>query len=129
MCNQPTPEEQQVNCGRCGRVANPNDSWVHGWPLHGSINLGIHCSSSTYLEGGRWPMDEPKPDRTPAAMTKYQAQEVEFVWGPERRYRLCIECQQLLLEIIGCFFGMGAGEPKRVTPPVHLSTRQAGKGT
>lgn len=109
MCRNLTPEKDQVMCGRCGDVVNPDDGWEHRWPLHGTIDIGFPaqvfgalCGMSHVAEAHHflwWGEGHP-------AMTKNAAQRVVFEWSQETQWRLCYDCQKELLCVIGEFFGI-----------------------
>ena len=113
MCSIPTPPSKTVTCGRCGKVANPSDSWVHGWPLLGRIEIGIHSVAGAFLTQGRCPIP------THDALTYYGAQFVRFEWGLGTKrdgheyrnpdFRMCANCQEELLAVLGRFFGLDQG--------------------
>ena len=115
MCRTLTPEDKQVACSRCGNAANPNDGWEHEWPLYGRLHVGFPAQAFAALCGKRiagedqfraWNKGHP-------SMVKNGAQDVVFEWGngveydSTDRYRLCYECQRVLLGVIGEFFGYG----------------------
>lgn len=105
-----TPEQKQ--CGRCQRVI-PTDGWEHRWPLYGKIVLGCPAQSFAFLAGARGTADKEHfavwKEGHPA-ITRFEAQHVEFVWGNgdefESEFRLCYQCQHAALRVIGAFFGM-----------------------
>ncbi|MDD5530948.1 MAG: hypothetical protein PHX21_13105 [bacterium] len=126
MCNDKiTPKEEQVKCGRCGKIANPNNHWTNGWPLYGYIKVGfpsilfeILCGNKTTLEQRQawWNKGHP-------AMTKNEAQEAIFQWSYDNdKYRLCYDCQELLIQTIGKFFKI----PQQASK-LCLDKKQGGK--
>lgn len=93
MCHQSTPADKIVPCSRCGKPANPSDNWVHGWPLHGNIVLGFPSCHPLNVTGH-------------LAIHKNDPQCVEIHWGEDRKYRLCYDCQETLIDIVGLFFNI-----------------------
>lgn len=125
MCRNATPEDEKVPCWRCGKVANPNDSWEHGWPLTGNVKLGFPSILPSVMLGERWVRRLLEGDKTPDAADRVEAlkpelvrdwgfQNIELAWGPNTYrqggapeaggYRLCYDCQEKFLRIVGAFF-------------------------
>lgn len=119
---QETPEDEKVLCSRCGKVANPTDSWEHGWPLYGEIILGFPSTIDWRLTRhlkGLDTHDRMKADIMngvhPVVVNDTNAQRAHFTWDAriDARYRLCLGCQAELIEMIGRFFfsNMPAEQP------------------
>lgn len=115
MCNTKTPKEKQVLCSRCGKVANPDDSWIHDWPLYGRIEVGFPSQAFAALGGAKHIADREHFiwwRRGHPALITNEAQEICFLWGngykydSRGRYRLCYDCQRELLNMLGRFFGI-----------------------
>jgi len=115
MCRNITPIEKQVQCSRCGAVANPNDGWEHGWPLYGKIEVGFPAQIFAFLGGAKNIADKEHFDwwhEGHPALTENGAQGVIFEWGngyrydSTGRYRICYDCQKALLYVLGGFFGI-----------------------
>ena len=108
MCRQATPKEKQVLCSRCKQVANPTDGWEHDWPLYGNMSIGFPAQIFAALCGTPIADEEHFElwrEKHPAFIEHY-AQSVKIEWGSDKPYRLCYDCQQQLLGIIGEFFGL-----------------------
>jgi hypothetical protein len=117
MCRTATPIDKQVPCSRCGEVANPDDGWENGWPLAGEISAGFPSQLYRYLvPGASW--NSGRDDRAFKLAKQHPAikelgmQNVVFRWGERMPYRLCYECQQRLLQVIGDFFFFVRMQPK-----------------
>lgn len=118
MCRTPTPAAERVACGRCGKCANPNDGWEHGWPLEGEISMGFSSCAFARLarRSARTVKDERSAwSRGHPAFVENEAQHVRIRWTHESAWRLCHDCQGELLEILGEFFGYGL--PQRTGAP------------
>ena len=142
MCDevQPTPKDEQVPCSRCGKICNPTKQWEHGWPNDGYMKLGWNsCIDFALLRDVPAARGDDNPLRHAVIfgehplVKKYGAQCIELEWAAfpplgrgefagqlvpvlagHKRYRLCYDCQQKLLRMIGRFF-FGESE-SRVVP-------------
>jgi len=124
MCNTVTEGEDKILCSRCGKVANPTDSWVHGWPNYGEIKLGYESCIDWKLfkkVSDMSPLDTNFRDQelvrsvinlNHPAVKNFDFQQIEIEWSayvdyPRRlsgKYRLCRDCQAELLVLLGQFF-------------------------
>lgn len=105
MCNTSTPADKKVTCSRCGGIANPTDSWEHGWPLRGVIDMGFPSRLPDYIFKGGFCNETRYPELRTPLVTKWGYQDIRLEWGPNRgRYRLCFSCQAQFLGLIGDFF-------------------------
>ena len=123
MCRNPTKEEEQVLCSRCGNVANPDDGWENDWPNYGQILLGFNSVIHwPLLEKAVGPSFNPGYHENPIVKSvisgkhpavklfgAYQSIIIEWSAGDypasiSKKYRLCRDCQRDLLTIIGEFF-------------------------
>lgn len=98
-------------CVRCGGSVDTKGRWERDWPLYGEITVGFGAQVFACLGGAKnvaskehfawWEEGHP-------AIKGKNAQEVSFRWGAmkESGVRLCYDCQQELLAVIGRFFGI-----------------------
>lgn len=92
----------------CDRCLKPcGNHWSDGWSCTGTIDVQAASQMFAKLCGAIiadtehfaiWKEGHP-------AMTKNEAQHATFVWGPSANYRLCYDCHNELLSVVGKFFG------------------------
>lgn len=110
MCETVTPPEQWKYCDRCGNILNRTDRWEYDWPNYGTITLGYNSCIDTHLVGGyRASRDRTWLKEGHPALTEFGFQRVTFRWGKmgeNEKYRLCLDCQTELIQMIGRFFAI-----------------------
>ena len=103
---------EAIRCSRCRRpIAFAN--WEEGWPVYGHLDLGyagqafatLTCADNVALDEDFAVHAEGHP-----ALIRNEAQHITFQWGNGGDYdspgfRLCSDCQETLLNLIGWFFG------------------------
>jgi hypothetical protein len=113
-------------CDRCLGNAETG-RWESGWPMKGAIDMLAASQAFAKLAGVTGCADKEHFDwwrEGHPAMTINEAQHVRFEWSHDGKFRLCYDCHNKLLAVIGEFFGV----PRRVaqlkkvcSPPAHTS--------